>query len=251
MLQVLELGRLPTDPSSCERLCYSFLDRARNIGGGNTPAWVRFRDRCAAWVKSILPLNRRVRHSHLELAEYNELRLANVGIVAEYALNEIIAGLDLDESFVADPMVVRYGDLAALIIAYCNDIYSYERETIQCTQFNSVELRCSNHGLSLHEAFFAQVEDIRAMVAEMVAIEDQLHSTGVLGYSQPNEEPGAARRRRHQTIYMEDIRAIVVGNHQWSLNDGRYDSLSSPFEELHHRAFLRRQDSETTAIPRY
>ena len=232
MMRVLETGGLPADPSPTERLCQQYRTRARCMAAGRTAPFGRFIARCQDWVRSISPIDRRSLHFQPDLAEYARLRLANVGILPQYALNEIIGGLALDDGFVEMPEVRRFGDLAALVIAYCNDIYSYEREAERSTQLNSLEIRLAQHRLPLHQAFAEQLDDIRSMVREMEENEQALQRGGLIGRASLHEGAASLCRRRDQTRYIEDIKSLVVGNHAWSLDDGRYHSRTSPFREL-------------------
>jgi hypothetical protein len=232
MIDVLYSGGLPPNPTPTEWLCWQFRERSRVLSGKRVRPWRRFLAACADWVRSIVPTNRRMREGLPTLAEYDELRLQNVGIIPEYALNEIVAGLALREDFVALPEVVELGRLSALVIAYCNDVYSYEREARRRTQLNSLELRRTHGKLALSPAYAAQVSDIRQMVARFLTIERDLVGRSVLGLSALGDDAVAARNRREQTRYVEYMKAIMVGNHMWSVNDGRYRSANSPFEEL-------------------
>jgi len=147
----------------------------------------------------------------------------------------------VDRKFREQPSVVRYGRLAALIIAYFNDIFSWEREAQEETQLNSIELRCSLGQLTLAEAYAQQVQAIKSLLAEMIAIEGQLELARATGPSGPDDDSESSSRRRARTQYIEAIRNIVVGNHLWSLTDGRYQSEDSPFLELRHSRGERRR----------
>jgi hypothetical protein len=241
MVRVLETGIVRDDATPVETLCLRFRTRAQRMRSDGDASFQRFIDLCKDWVLSIRPINRQLRSDIPDLETYKRLRLVNVGIVPEYALNELISGNTLDEAFIANPDVKRFGDLAALVIAFFNDIYSYERESKKRTQLNSLELRQTKGGLSLESAYHAQLDDIRAMVAEMEAIEARLTAAGAVGLSTTDDTPAIARRRRAQSRHLEDVKAIVVGNHLWSHSDGRYYSPSSPFTELRSRRPDRRR----------
>ncbi len=232
MRAVLNDGNLPPDATPVERLCRQFRNRAALLSGDRPELFSRFIALCDEWVGSILPITRWDRGRLPQLHEYDRLRLSNVGILPEFALNEMIGGLRLDDTFLDRPEVRRLGELAALIIAYCNDTYSYEREAQRQTQLNSLELRRRHGGQSLAEAYEDQLARIREMVDELSSIEQALVADGLLGWSNAADTVESARRRREQTQYVDDIKAVVVGNHYWSLADGRYHSPSSPFVEL-------------------
>lgn len=222
--------RFPSNLQPVEKLCRQFQRRAALLSGSRE-LYERFLLRCAEWVRSILPITQR-RSEPVGLDEYDGLRLVNVGILPEYTLNEMFGELRLTQTFLALPAVQRLGELAALIIAYCNDVYSYEREARRKTQLNSLEIRRATERCSLATAYEGQLERLRAMIAEFVSIQARLEHEGVVGWSSPDDTIATARKRRQQTRYVEDMIAIVVGNHYWSLADGRYASPRSPFEEL-------------------
>jgi hypothetical protein len=235
MLRVLEEGELSEHGTPVEHLGLLFRTHALHLNGGQSRLFERFIETCSAWVRSILPINRQELRSLPTMEEYEQLRLKNVGILPEFVLNEIIQNLDLDESFLNAPEVKRLGELAALTIAYCNDIYSYERESKRQTQLNSLELRRIHQRLSLEASYEEQLVKLRALIDEFVSIEHGLTRHGTLGWSTEADSVAAARRRLQQTQYIESMKAIVVGNHYWSLADGRYYSRTSPFKELRRR----------------
>jgi hypothetical protein len=239
MLSVLARGQLPRRPTPTERLCARIRQRALILAGPRPAVAKRLIDRCSDWVRSILPITTRGRKVP-DLAQYDRLRLVNVGILPEYVLNEIIGGWSLESSFLRLREITRLGDLAAMMIAYSNDVYSYEREARRGTQMNSLELRQRRGGMSLERAYEEQLAQIEEKVAEFVSLETVLEARGLLGWATPGDTARTACRRREQTHYVDDIKAIVVGNHYWSLADGRYDSRTSPFAELRARAARRR-----------
>lgn len=232
MLDILHCGQLPANPSPSERLCASFWKRAYDRAAGRTDAFKRFTLACMDWVKSILPIDRRRSQTVATLQDYNALRLANVGIIPMYAINEINLGLSLKTSFVSLPDVIRLGELTALIVAYCNDIYSYELEVEKATQLNSLEIRTLENQLTLEEAYYEHIDAIREYINEFINIEKSLIERELLEVSELATDPEAAQCRQEQTSYIDAMRSIILGNHFWSLDDGRYHSVNSPFLEL-------------------
>jgi hypothetical protein len=182
-------------------------------------------------VRSIVPITQH-KGRLISLDDYDRLRRVNVGIIPEYALNEMFGELRLSSSFLDSATVRRLGDLAALIIAYCNDVYSYEREAERKTQLNSLEIRRLQGELSLPEAYAQQLQRIGEMVAEFEALHSCLRQERIIGWSTESDGLASARRRRQQTHYLDAMAAIIVGNHYWSISDGRYSSGNSPFAEL-------------------
>lgn len=229
MVALLATGELPSAPTGCERLCHRYLSRARALCSSN-PSWVRFANQCAAWVASIRPLHRGLATEIPSVARYKELRVINVGILPLFTVNEIISNLSLTRDFLASELVRRLGELAALVVALVNDVYSYERESRQGTQWNSLELRRMKAG-TLAQAYEEHLADLRSMVSEMQHIEQLLALQGEIGISM---DPSDAmfRARREQSRYVQGIKDIVVGNMLWSQADSRYVSPSSPFVEL-------------------
>lgn len=231
MLHALDSSkRFPSELTPIEKLCRQFQRRAALLSGSRD-VYERFLSRCTEWVRSILPITRRAERI-VGLDEYDGLRIINVGIFPEFTLNEMFGELRLTTAFLELPAVRRLGDLAALIIAYCNDVYSYEREAKRKTQLNSLEIRRLSKSSSLPVAYSGQLERIRVMIDEFSTIERTLEAQGILGWSTATDTVASARRRRQQTQYVADMATIIAGNHYWSLADGRYDSLTSPFAEL-------------------
>lgn len=125
---------------------------------------------------------------------------------------------------------LRLRELAVLVVALSNDVYSFERESKQRTQWNSLELRRMGAN-TLTQAYEEQLADVRAMVAEMLQIEASLAQQGQVGFSMDPDD-ALLRARRDQSRYVQGIKDIVVGNMLWSHADRRYVSPSSPFVEL-------------------
>jgi hypothetical protein len=231
MLATLDSGkRFHDNLTPIEKLCRQIQRRAALLSG-NRDIYERFLFRCADWVRSILPITAH-KGRRISLDDYDRLRVVNVGIMPEYTLNEMFGELRLSAAFLELPAVKRLGEIAALIIAYCNDIYSYEREMQHKTQLNSLEIRRLKDHASLSRAYAGQLERIAHMIGELTTLIEQLRVEGVIGWSTTEDTVSSARRRRQQTQYVDGMTAIIAGNHYWSLSGGRYHSATSPFVEL-------------------
>jgi Terpene synthase family 2, C-terminal metal binding len=232
MTRILKTGELPIYPTPAERICSDFLTHAKKISLHQEAALERFVNACHHWVESIIHIDRRNYTSLPSLEVYKYLRIQNVGILPEYPLNEIICKLTLDESFVTMPEIIKLGEISAWIVAQCNDIYSFESEAKHGTQMNSLEIRKIQDDLNLEEAYEAQIASIEQNIHEFIDIENGLIQQGVLVKVESLEVHGLDSIRRDQTKYVQGMHSIIIGNHFWSLNDGRYSSDTSPFLEL-------------------
>jgi hypothetical protein len=231
-IEVLNTGELPLDPTPIERLCERFRSRALQMGADRPDAAQRFIAACADWVGSIMPINRRQYRVLPSLADYKAIRLVNVGIFPQYPLDEIVSELTLEASFVEMPEIIELGKIAVWIVALCNDIYSYESESKHATQMNSLELRKIHNNLSLSAAYEQQVAEIKQEIDRFVALENFLIDRGILGNFELLGNDESSCHQLDRTKYINGIRSIIMGNHFWSLNDGRYSSPNSPFLEL-------------------
>ncbi len=232
MTGILKTGELPINPTPAERICSDFLAHAKKISLHKETALERFVSACHDWVESIIHIDRRNYISLPSLEAYKYLRIQNVGILPEYPLNEIICKLTLDESFVTMPEIIKLGEISAWIVAQCNDIYSFESEAEHGTQMNSLEIRKIQDDLDLEEAYELQIASIDQNIHEFIDIENSLIQQGVLVKVESLKSHGLDSIRRDQTKYVQGMHSIIIGNHFWSLNDGRYSSDTSPFLEL-------------------
>jgi hypothetical protein len=232
MIGIFKTGELPINPTPAERICSDFLTHAKKIALGQEAALERFINACQYWVESIIHIDRRNYTSLLSLETYKHLRIQNVGILPEYPLNEIICKLTLDENFVTMPEIIKLGEISAWIVAQCNDIYSFESEAKHGTQMNSLEIRKVQDDLDLEEAYESQIASIGQNIHEFIDIENDLIQQGVLAKIESLKTHELDNIYRDQTKYVQGMHSIIIGNHFWSLNDGRYSSDTSPFLEL-------------------
>lgn len=227
MVEVLETGASPPDPSPLELLCLQFRERARMLCRGRPQTWRRFVQSCVHWTDSVLPAARTQHFATLpDLSAYNEVRRTNIGIIPLACINEIDGPLQLDEAFFADPVIRRLHELTCLIIVHCNDLYSYEKERrLSAQPFNSLFLRQHHYHLGLEAAFEQHLAGIAAWLNELSELDGRLRAEVPV-------EPGDRAQKQAQALYVERLKGLILGNHLWSINDGRYSSLTSPFEEL-------------------
>ncbi|XYI03032.1 terpene synthase family protein [Sorangium sp. So ce1128] len=230
MLRVLLAGELPPTPTGTERMCQNFREHSRRLCQGRPRTFQRFLRYCADWVRSVIPFSKIQRSSVApDLDLYHQMRVENIGLYPLFSINEIDAGAEMSDEFIDNVDVRRYGEIASIFVAYCNDIYSYDKETRGGARpFNSLFLRRLEGGLSLAEAYERQLEAMSMLMEELASVEGRLVATGVM------PEPGSpgSPAQRAQARYIYDMRQIMIGNHWWSINDGRYSSGESPFAEL-------------------
>jgi Terpene synthase family 2, C-terminal metal binding len=232
MIEILKTREMPANPTPAERICGDFLAHAEKISLHQEEAFERFVNACCNWVESIIHIDRRNYSSLPSLEAYKHLRVQNVGILPEYPLNEIICKLTLEQDFVTMPEIIELGKISAWIVAQCNDIYSFESEAKHGTQMNSLEIRKIQDDLDLEEAYESQVTSIDQNIREFINIEANLIKQGILAKVESLENQELDSTQRDQTKYVQGMHSIIIGNHFWSLNDGRYSSDTSPFLEL-------------------
>jgi hypothetical protein len=234
MIGVLETGILPDDPSVTEKLCQKFRERSLAMCQGREATWRRHIGYCIDWTRSVLPFARVQRARALpDLETYRQMRMTNIGLYPLISFNEIDGGLTVGPDFIGSREIRRMDELAFAMVMYCNDIYSYEKESRQWERpFNSLFLRQHHYHMTLEEAVERQLEDISTTLTEFNQIEIYLTGKGILGEVAQGDDSDSARTKRCQNEYVRGLKEIIMGNHLWSINGGRYSSPTSPFQEL-------------------
>jgi hypothetical protein len=127
--------------------------------------------------------------------------------------------LELSDEVFANPTIQRLRELCANVVAYTNDIFSYEKEVlIHKNPNNLLHVLMVHQSLSLEDATTRAVslinEDIQAFIVEEQTFWPH------------------AKRDRRLSAYVRGLKAWMRGNLLWSLETGRYASPTSPFPEL-------------------
>ena len=137
---------------------------------------------------------------------------------------ELAVPCSVPDALYAQEHLRRARQLSARVVAFVNDIFSFEREVIVHQNPNNL-LRVSmqEHGHDLSHAVKAAAELIHADIDAFVALE------GALVREPWSHHPAIAPYLRGMKLWMR-------GNHDWSMTCSRYASATSPFAELRHQA---------------
>lgn len=141
------------------------------------------------------------------LAAYLPMREVTVGIYVELALGEIVEGIELSEA--ARHKLSRLGlaRAASNLIAWANDVYTYEKEIASGDPNNLVSVLAETEGLDLGRAVQTVVEMHDAEARAFDAVTAALAAVGC--------DAGLVR-------YAEMLRAWVRGHLDWGRETGRY-----------------------------
>lgn len=149
------------------------------------------------------------------LEAYLPMRELTVGIYVEFALGEIVEGIELSTEARAKLSSLRVARAASKLIAWANDVYTYEKEIASGDPNNLVCVLAEAEGLDLGRAVQSVVEmhdcEARAFDALTAALATESCD-------------GALVRYAHM------LRAWVGGHLDWGRETGRYrpSALSYP-----------------------
>ena len=128
-------------------------------------------------------------------------------------------GLELSAEILTDATFQKLRLLCAQVVAFTNDLFSYEKEVlVHRNPNNLVHVLMTHRSLSLEEATRQAVKMINTDIETFIT-----HEQALL--------PKIERDKRvHAYVY--GMKAWMRGNILWSLETGRYSSVTSPFPEL-------------------
>lgn len=128
-------------------------------------------------------------------------------------------GLELSAEILTDASFQKLRELCTQVVAFTNDLFSYEKEVlVHRNPNNLLHVLMMHRSLSLEEATSQAVKMINTDVETFITYEQALL---------PKIE---CDKRVH--AYVHGMKAWMRGNILWSLETGRYSSLTSPFPEL-------------------
>lgn len=173
----------------------------------------RFAEASRDWFESMgQEIDNRVRSTPPSIAQYLRLRERTVGMYTEYALFDVTHHLRTDDEFWIDPDVRRLMAMAANIIGWSNDVFSFSKEREAGDPHNIVLLYTVELGLEQQAA----VERTAAM-----------HNREMLRFV---ELEASVRAQRWTSPALMDpflglLRAWIRGNLDWALASDRYGEL--------------------------
>ena len=153
----------------------------------------------------------RVEQTSPSLLDYLRLREVSVGMYTEYALLDVTHQVQTDDAFWIEPDVRRLSVMAANIIAWSNDIFSYRKERRAADPHNMVLLLSAEQGMSEADAISrtAQLHN-----REMVRFVELVTSMRASGWVEPELlEP-----------FVDMASAWIRANLDWAAGSARYET---------------------------
>ena len=219
-LQALTTGTLGETPCSLQR--YS-LALGAHLSHGTDGDWMERFSRSVedyllrgslqvveGWSRAQVP----------DLDTYMERRIFDSGVLPCVDLLEPLGGYLLPARVLCDPGILELRRLCARVIAFANDIVSYEQEVIARDKPNNlVRLVMERDGLSFESGVTACVELVNRDARIFSRVSARLPRWGgpVDGWL---------------AHYVAGMGSLMRGNLDWSLASRRYTSPTSPFPEL-------------------
>ena len=208
----LEVLATRTAPAGADVASRSLADLARRLAAHGSARWYahfvatlrRF------WIDGVLVETWYRDHAITpDPASYMATRVQTVGVYVCLALVELDAGHELDEGLRSDPILRRMTWLTSRIIAYVNDLFSYEKERSVGDVNNFVHTVRHHDGLDLRDGFARTVQAHDRELAQFLRIDEALGCGGV-----------------HGSIalapYLAGCRAWMAGALQWQRVAKRY-----------------------------
>jgi hypothetical protein len=127
--------------------------RDRIVQRGSTSCLRRFTESASQWFDSMYTeVRNRSRITPPSLLDYLRLREITVGMYTEYALFDVTHQVRTTDDFWIDPDIRRLEAMAANIIGWANDIFSFRKERSAGDPHNMVLLLGAERGLRPEEA---------------------------------------------------------------------------------------------------
>ncbi len=170
----------------------------------------RFTEASSDWFESMHEeIRNRVRVTPPSLLDYLRLREVTVGMYTEYALLDVTHQVRTTDSFWIEPDVRRLAAMAANIIGWANDVFSYGKERNAGDPHNMVLLFSAEQGLSTDEA-----------VARTVV----MHDREMMRFLELTESVRRSRWISTELIepFLDLLFAWIRGNIDWAVSSDRY-----------------------------
>ena len=193
-----------------------------------SPAWRRrfLRSVEDYFMKGVLRTARSFAEGEVpDLASYQRDRKFDSAVLTTLDMIEVATGMELADEVVACPAIQQMRRICTRVVAFVNDIVSYQKEVLKDDNPNNIlHVLMVNEGCTLEQAVARTVDTVNAGIERFDALELEL----------PVWSPPA---RGAADAYVEGMQHWMRGNLEWSLQSSRYCSRNSPFEELRaHRS---------------
>lgn len=219
-LNTLSNGTLRANPSALELFTANI--RERMIALANEEWHKRFTADVEAYLyRGTLYAAENWHHGVVpDINTYCERRRYDSAVYTAEDLLEITeAGLMLPGEVFRDPEITALRDLCAQIVAFINDLFSYEKEVVFHNNPNNlVQVLMVNLKVSFLDAIARAITMINDDIAAFSELEKRLDN----------------RANTHKNIpsFISGMKSWMYANVAWSLQSGRYASPTSPFAEL-------------------
>ena len=219
-LDVLRTGAMRSNPTGLEFFTLNIRNRMLPIA---SDSWLlRFADDVEDYLyKGTLKAAENWTHGTVpEVEPYQVQRLYDSSVYACQDLIEITEeGLELPAEILSDARFQTLRRLCTQVVAFTNDIFSYEKEVLKHRDPNNLlHVLMTHRSLPLTEATRQAVRLINNAVESFIAHEQNLQL----------EIRGDERLH----TYVHGMKAWMRGNLLWSLQTERYRSPTSPFPEI-------------------
>jgi hypothetical protein len=208
-LDVLVQRRAPAD---ADVAMHALADLARRLAARGSASWYRHfvTTMQKFWFEGVL-VETWYREQSItpDPASYMATRVQTVGVYVCLALVELDGDHELDAELRTNALVQRTTWLTSRIIAYVNDVFSYEKERRAGDPNNFVHTLRLHHGLDLSAAVARTIQAHDRELAQLLALERALHRTS----------PEIAERIEP---LLAGCRAWMVGALQWQRIATRY-----------------------------
>lgn len=219
-LAVLRTGAIRSNPAGLELFILNIRDRLLGIA---SEAWLpRFVDDVEDYLFKGT-LRAAEKWSNGTVPDVESYRVQRRYDSAVYTCQDLIEiteeGLELSAEILTDTNFQKLRLLCAQIVAFTNDLFPYEKEVLVHRDPNNLlHVLMTHRSLSFEEATRQAVESINTDVETFITYEQALL-------------PKIERDKRVRA-YVHGMKAWMRGNILWSLETGRYSSVTSPFPEL-------------------
>lgn len=202
-------GRPPHDATPFHRALLDLRDEAIALGADD--GWLlRFGDSLARYFDGCqLEFTHRQAGTVPSVADYRRLRAWSIGTYPVFDLIDLDGAPRLALEDAHHPALVRLRERAALLCAWVNDVYSYEKERDSADPLNLVAVLRTDYGLSETDAYLAAAEVFNADLETFEAEVDQL---------------GSELRGPAVVAFVDGLRQWIHGNFTWTALCRRYGS---------------------------
>jgi hypothetical protein len=219
-LTVLRTGAMRSNPTGFELFTLNIRDRLLGIA---SEAWLsRFVDDVEGYFfkGTLRTAENWIDGTVLDVESYRVQRRYDSAVYTCQDLIEITEeGLELSAEILTDANFQKLRLLCAQVVAFTNDLFSYEKEVlVHRNPNNLLHVLMTHRSLSFEEATRQAIESINTDVETFITYEQALL-------------PKIERDKRVHA-YLHGMKAWMRGNILWSLETGRYSSVTSPFPEL-------------------